>query len=233
MYSALFELTAALAAASIVNAAPLDRKWDDWNKPENYYISYGPRPYFILQNMTDSPLKTQLESCQNGPFEVSGWSIGHRGGGTLQIPEETVQSTLAGARMGAGVLECDVAFTSDLELVCRHDQCDLHTTTDILVRPDLAAKCSSPFTPANDTADATATCCTSDITLEEFLGLCSKMDGFNASVSRNQRAQTLFIMLIMPRPQLLRISSQVAFQLGARRCMTLVEQSRPSKAGST
>ena len=34
--------------------------------------------------------------------------------------------------MGAGVLECDVAFTKDRGLVCRHAQCDLHTTTNIL-----------------------------------------------------------------------------------------------------
>jgi glycerophosphoryl diester phosphodiesterase len=184
MHPVLFELAAALTAAGIVGAAPLDRKWEDWNKPENYYISYGPRPYFILQNMTEGPLKTKLESCQNGPFEVTGWSIGHRGGGTLLIPEETVASTLAGARMGAGILECDVAFTSDLELVCRHDQCDLHRTTDLLAYPERADRCTVPFSPANETADASATCCTSDFTLEEFLGLCSKMDGFNTSVSR-------------------------------------------------
>ena len=53
----------------------------------------------------------------------------------LQFPEHTKQSHEAGARMGAGILECDVTFTSDGELVCRHDQCDLHTTTDILVTP--------------------------------------------------------------------------------------------------
>jgi len=48
--------------------------------------------------------------------------------------------------MGAGILECDVTFTKDLELVCRHSQCDLHTTTNILTTP-LAAKCSVPFSP--------------------------------------------------------------------------------------
>lgn len=131
--------------------------------------------------MTDGPLKEKLMSCENKPVSISPFSIGHRGGGTLQIPEESVESTLAGARMGAGVLECDVAFTSDLGLVCRHSLCDLHTTTDILLRPELAAKCTVPFTPANETADADALCCTSDITEAEFMTLCSKMDGFNAS----------------------------------------------------
>jgi glycerophosphoryl diester phosphodiesterase len=28
--------------------------------------------------------------------------------------------------MGAGIIECDVTFTKDRELVCRHDQRDLH-----------------------------------------------------------------------------------------------------------
>ena len=34
--------------------------------------------------------------------------------------------------MGAGIVECDVTFTKDGELVCRHDECDLATTTDIV-----------------------------------------------------------------------------------------------------
>jgi glycerophosphoryl diester phosphodiesterase len=86
--------------------------------------------------------------------------------------------------MGAGILECDVTFTSDGELVCRHDQCDLHTTTDILVTP-LADKCTKPFAPAifDDTGArteaASALCCTSDLTLEEFKQLKGKMDASN------------------------------------------------------
>ena len=56
--------------------------------------------------------------------------------------------------MGAGVVECDVTFTKDRQLVCRHSQCDLHTTTDILAVPELAAKCSEPFTPADAAAGA-------------------------------------------------------------------------------
>lgn len=195
--------TTAAILSNVANAVPLagrqsgkfgERSADDWSDlphtpleqatPEaGYFISYGPRPYYLLDNMTDSALKQKLKSCENGPFEITAFSIAHRGGADLQIPEETVQSSVAGARMGAGVNECDVAFTSDLELVCRHDQCDLHTTTDIMNRPELRAKCTTPFTPANDTAPASAKCCTSDITLEEFKGLCSKMDGFNKSVS--------------------------------------------------
>ncbi|PSK37271.1 glycine dehydrogenase [Elsinoe australis] len=153
------------------------------NGTKDYQVSYGSRPFYIINNMTDSPLKSQLESCENGPFSISEWSIGHRGGATLQFPEETEENALAGARMGAGVLECDVAFTSDLELVCRHSQCDLHTTTDILLRPELAAKCTTPFRPANGTSPASALCCTSDITLAEYQSLCGKVDGSNASAT--------------------------------------------------
>lgn len=50
---------------------------------------------------------------------------------------------------------------------------------------DLASKCTKPFSPANDSADAdaSATCCTSDITLAEFKTLCGKMDAFDSSAT--------------------------------------------------
>ncbi|KAF2847532.1 PLC-like phosphodiesterase [Plenodomus tracheiphilus IPT5] len=140
--------------------------------------------------MTDGPLKHKLQSCENKPVTITDFSIGHRGGGTLQFPEETKQSEDAGARMGAGILECDVSFTGDRGLVCRHSLCDLHTTTDILLRPELAKKCTVPFTPANATAPANALCCTSDITTAEYSSLCGKQDGFNASALTPQAYQS-------------------------------------------
>lgn len=149
----------ALAFAAATVAYPTNQ--------QPYLVSLGPRPYYIVNNMTDGPLKQKLQSCENKPVAINGFSIGHRGGGTLQFPEETVQSEDAGARMGAGILECDVSFTKDRGLVCRHSLCDLHTTTDILLRPELAKKCTKPFTPANGTAPANALCCTSDITTAE------------------------------------------------------------------
>lgn len=88
---------------------------------------------------------------------------------------------LAAARQGAGIIECDVTFTQDNRLVCRHSQCDLHTTTNILTIPSLAAKCTKPFFPATHKMSAVAKCCTSDITLAEFKSLCAKMDSSNAS----------------------------------------------------
>jgi glycerophosphoryl diester phosphodiesterase len=147
-------------------------------------VQLGPRPFFLIQEMADGKLKRKLQSCSDGPFRKTDFSIGHRGA-ALQFPEHTRESYEAGARMGAGILECDVTFTRDLELVCRHAQCDLHTTTNILVIPELAAKCSVPFQPATYDASgnlltpASARCCTSDITLEEFRMLRGKMDAFN------------------------------------------------------
>ena len=100
-------------------------------------------------------------------------------GAPLQFPEHTKESYEAAARMGAGIVECDVAFTKDRELVCRHAQCDLHTTTNILAVPALAAKCTQPFTPAAAGAEASAQCCTSDLTLAEFKSLQGKMDAYD------------------------------------------------------
>ncbi|KAH6645517.1 PLC-like phosphodiesterase [Truncatella angustata] len=145
-------------------------------------VELGPRPYYLVNNMDVGWLKDKLSSCLNQEQRPTKFSIGHRGGGCLQFPEETSESIAAGTRMGAGIQECDVAFTSDLELVCRHDQCDLHTTTNI-VATELGAKCTQPFTPAKNGTAATAKCCTSDITLAEFKSLCGKMDGSNASAT--------------------------------------------------
>jgi glycerophosphoryl diester phosphodiesterase len=139
----------------------------------------GPRPFYLVDKMKDGPLKTELSQC-TGPFHKTDFSFGHRGA-ALQFPEHSRESYLAAARMGAGVIECDVTFTRDRQLVCRHSQCDLHTTTNILSVPALAAKCSQPFAPANPAIGkkASAKCCTSDITLAEFKMLSAKMDGFN------------------------------------------------------
>ena len=147
-------------------------------------IQLGTRPDYLIDDMADGALKTQLASCKDGAFYRTDFSIGHRGA-PMQYPEHTKESYIAAARMGAGIVECDVTFTNDKELVCRHSQCDLHTTTNILAIPELAAKCSVPFTPAdsNSGTPASAKCCTSDISLAEFLTLEGKMDGANPQAS--------------------------------------------------
>ena len=149
-------------------------------------VQLGPRPFFLVDDMNESPLKRQLQQCtQRAVFTPRDFSIGHRGA-PMQFPEHTAESYTAAARMGAGIVECDVTFTKDKELVCRHAQNDLHTTTNILVTP-LAAKCTKPFVAAtydaggNRLTQATAECRTSDITLAEFKTLRGKMDASNAS----------------------------------------------------
>jgi glycerophosphoryl diester phosphodiesterase len=152
-------------------------------------VQLGPRPFYLVDQLKEGELKRKLEACAADiqSYQPHDFSIGHRGA-TLQFPEHTKESYEAGRRMGAGILECDVTFTKDGELVCRHAQCDLHTTTNILAT-DLAGTCRVPFTPAefdeNGTrvTAATARCCTTDLTLAEFKSLKGKMDASNPNAS--------------------------------------------------
>jgi glycerophosphoryl diester phosphodiesterase len=142
-------------------------------------VTTGPRPLYLIDQMEPGFLKDKLLSCSGDPAKRTIFSIGHRGA-PMQFPEHTVESYVAAARMGAGILECDVTFTSDKELVCRHAQNDLHTTTNILAT-ELATKCTAGFTPANGDTKASAECRTSDITLTEFRTLTGKMDAADKS----------------------------------------------------
>ncbi|MEM8689795.1 MAG: glycerophosphodiester phosphodiesterase family protein [Pseudomonadota bacterium] len=137
-------------------------------------VQLGPRPYYLIDRMADGELKRKLAACAKGPFKHTDFSIGHRGA-PMQFPEHTEESYTAAARMGAGILECDVTFTADKELVCRHAQNDLHTTTNILAT-DLASTCVTPFAPASGNQDAVAECRTSELTLAQFRTLQGKMD---------------------------------------------------------
>ncbi|KZM48906.1 glycerophosphodiester phosphodiesterase family protein [Labrenzia sp. OB1] len=137
-------------------------------------IELGPRPAYLVGQMADSPLKYKLAACIGQPTKRTLFSISHRGA-PLQFPEHTEEGYRAAGLMGAGILECDVTFTKDKELVCRHSQNDLQTTTDILAT-DLAATCEEPFTPAQGDTPAAAECRTSDLTLAQFRSLRGKMD---------------------------------------------------------
>ena len=133
-------------------------------------IQVGDRPRFLVDGMDDSALKRKLQSCSDELVRRTKFSIAHRGA-PLQFPEHTKEAYTAGARQGAGIVECDVTFTKDGQLVCRHDECDLHTTTNIVNTP-LNASCSVPWSGAN----SGPRCCASDITLAEFRTLKGKMD---------------------------------------------------------
>jgi glycerophosphoryl diester phosphodiesterase len=140
-------------------------------------IQYGVRPFYLIDAMSEGPLKSKLKSCSSITPRRTSFSIAHRGA-PLQFPEHTVQSNKAAALMGAGVFECDVTFTQDKQLVCRHAQNDLQATTNILLT-NLQKKCTKSFTSASGTDPAVAECRTTDITLEEFKTLRGKMDGVN------------------------------------------------------
>ena len=142
--------------------------------------TYGVRPFYLVNDMDDSPLKDELLACKGQTPSKTGFSIAHRGA-PLQFPEHTYDGYVASAQMGAGILECDVAFTNDGELVCRHAQNDLHTTTNIVATP-LANQCSvPPIIDANGTLTNAADieCRTSDISVRDFKSLTGKMDAAN------------------------------------------------------
>jgi glycerophosphoryl diester phosphodiesterase len=150
-------------------------------------LSYGPRPAALVDKLPDGALKEKLMSCAAQTPTTTEFSIGHRGA-PMMFPEHTVQSNVAAARMGAGILECDVTFTKDHELVCRHAQNDLHTTTNILVS-DLASTCTTPFTAADGDTPAAAECRTSELTLAEFNTLTPKMDSADKTASTAEAYQ--------------------------------------------
>jgi glycerophosphoryl diester phosphodiesterase len=95
------------AVTLIATADSSDR--DDNHKGNGPRVQLGPRPFYLVEKMQPGKLKDELQKCADRPFFYqTDFSIGHRGGGTLQFPEHTKESHEAGARMGAGILECDV-----------------------------------------------------------------------------------------------------------------------------
>jgi glycerophosphoryl diester phosphodiesterase len=147
------------------------------HKHQGHRVHLGPRPFYLVEGMDDRDLKQALLQCKNRPFFKTDFSIGHRGA-ALQFPEHSDISYRAGARMGAGIVECDVTFTQDGELVCRHSECDLATTTNIVATP-LNDQCTVPWSgPANE-GYPEPVCCTSDLTLDQFKTLEAKMDARN------------------------------------------------------
>ena len=129
-------------------------------------VQLGPRPFYLVQGMDEGKLKDRLLQCKDGPFYRTDFSIGHRGA-ALQFPEHTDVAYRAGARMGAGIVECDVTFTEGRRAGLppqrvrpahhhqhrRHrPQPEVHRALDRTRRP-------GPPAPQ---------CCTSDLTLAEF-----------------------------------------------------------------
>ncbi|RLQ87609.1 glycerophosphodiester phosphodiesterase family protein [Notoacmeibacter ruber] len=192
----MIALRATLAAATVLAAAPAYAQSNEattepqtmsFKAPEVGTITYGVRPAYLVDVLEEGELKTKLQGCLSNTPTRTDWSIGHRGA-TLMFPEHTAESYVAAARMGAGIVECDVTFTKDQELVCRHAQNDLHTTTNVLTT-DLAGNCTTAFTPASGDNEATAECRTSDLTLAEFKTLEPKQDAANKKASTAEEYQ--------------------------------------------
>ncbi len=181
-------LTIALAMATTTAHAGQD---DHFQSGKSYHhhghqkhdssIQLGPRPFYLVEGMDEGKLKDQLKSCEDGPFYRTDFSIGHRGA-ALQFPEHSDVSYQGGAREGAGIVECDVTFTKDGELVCRHSECDLATTTDIVATP-LNDACTVPWTGPVDAGHPAPQCCTSDLTLDQYKTLQAKMDASNPNAT--------------------------------------------------
>jgi glycerophosphoryl diester phosphodiesterase len=136
----------------------------------------------LVKGVKRDLLRFELTQCLDKltNLRVSNFSISHRGA-PLYYPEHTREGYIAASNMGAGLMECDVALTKDLNLVCRHSHHDLHRTTDVLINPKLSNKCSIPFSPANSTKriKVKVQCNTSDFTLAEYKTLNGKMDNVN------------------------------------------------------
>jgi glycerophosphoryl diester phosphodiesterase len=190
-------LALALGRGTGAHAQPIDAR-----------VELGPRPEFLVDDLHDGELKMRLEACLDEPPRRTVFSIGHRGAGIV-LPEHTLEAYEAAFTMGAGTLECDVTFTKDLELVCRHAQNDLATTTDILLTP-LASTCIEPFAPAKLDANgrveraARAECRTSELTLAELKTLRGKIDAFDPA------AQTVAEFVDPPRAQRPELGASVA-----------------------
>lgn len=90
--TALVSLALALPALG----APEIRKNDCAAPKPIKNIQLGPRPFWLIDQLEDGTLKKKLESCTEMKMKPSAWSISHRGGGTLQFPEETHGSIMAG-----------------------------------------------------------------------------------------------------------------------------------------
>lgn len=169
-------LVIAAALTSVATAHDRESR-EDHGKFWRQAVQVGARPFYLIDGMDRDKLKSRLEQCKRGPFYRTDFSIAHRGA-PLLFPEHTQESYEAAARMGAGIVECDVTFTKDGELVCRHAECDLHTTTNI-VATELNNKCSVPWTGPGSSPK----CCASDLTLAEFKSLTGKMDASNRNAA--------------------------------------------------
>src|SRR5262249_52596283 len=108
-----FALAAALASSPVFTlplfAYESDSEWNDAHGDKRN-VQLGPRPFYLVDKMSPSTLKRKLEQCEEHPFFYkTDFTIGHRGGGTLQFLEHTKESHEAGARARKDAPETSVS----------------------------------------------------------------------------------------------------------------------------
>ena len=90
------QLAVAVSLPTAVQGAPSHGHHGHHKSNPVKRVHLGPRPFWLVDQMDDSPLKKKLESCSEKEMKPTKWSISHRGGGTMQMPEETYESIMAG-----------------------------------------------------------------------------------------------------------------------------------------
>lgn len=79
-------------AVGLAVAAPVEvEKRHRHGHGNDLNVQLGPRPFYLVDDMEEGPLKNKLESCSNGPFKTSNFVIAHRGA-PLQFPEHSRES---------------------------------------------------------------------------------------------------------------------------------------------
>jgi glycerophosphoryl diester phosphodiesterase len=103
MYTSTQQFAAAFLAIGLVGAAPTarDHHVEQPIHPTIRNVQVGPRPYWLIDNMDEGPLKEKLESCKENTLHTTPFSISHRGA-PLMFPEHSREGYDAAARMGSG-----------------------------------------------------------------------------------------------------------------------------------
>jgi glycerophosphoryl diester phosphodiesterase len=115
MHTSTQQLAAAFMAFGLVSAAPSYSHGRTCNKTSSVAkparveskiknVQVGPRPFWLIDNMDEGPLKEKLESCKENTLHTTSFSISHRGA-PLMFPEHSKEGYAAAARMGAGKLD--------------------------------------------------------------------------------------------------------------------------------
>ena len=78
---ALVAFVVAVSAETTEEKRNLDVKMYKSGKKVPYSIQLGPRPYYLVQSMQESPLKSQLTQCamEKKKFKKSSLVVSHRG----------------------------------------------------------------------------------------------------------------------------------------------------------